>query len=57
MAFPVRGLLIATVTSSLLYFAGFPVWAAVAFGTLGFLRMGGLHYTKIVVKTLPRDLW
>ena len=57
MAFPVKALLAAAVTCSLLYLVGFPGWAALAFGTLVFLKMGGLQYTKIVVKTLPRDLW
>jgi len=57
MAFPGKGLLVGAVTGSFLYFVGFPGWVAVAFGVLGFLGMGGLHYSKLVVKTLPRDIW
>ena len=57
MAFPSKGLLVGAVTGSFLYLVGFPGWVAVAFGVLGFLGMGGLHYSKLVVKTLPRDIW
>ena len=57
MAFPGKGLLVGAVTGSFLYLAGFPEWFALAFAALGFLGMGGLHYCKLVVKTLPRDLW
>ena len=56
MAFPVKGLVAAAATGAFLYLADFPGLAALAFGTLVFLGMGGLRYCKLVVKTLPRDL-
>lgn len=44
-------------TGSFLWLFGFPGWAAMAFGTMGFLGMGGLKFAKLVYKTFPRDLW
>lgn len=57
MAFPVKGLTAAAATGAFLFLAGFPMWAALVFGMLVFLGMGGLGYCKLVVKTLPRDVW
>ena len=57
MAFPLKGLVTAAATSAFLYLVDFPGVAALAFGTLLFLGMGGLRYCKLVVKTLPRDFW
>lgn len=57
MAFPIKGLMAAACTGAFLFLAGFPMWAALVFGMLVFLGMGGLGYCKLVVKTLPRDVW
>ena len=57
MAFPLKGLVAGAATSAFLYLVDFPGVAALAFGTLVFLGMGGLRYCKLVVNTLPRDFW
>ena len=57
MAFPSKAVVGGVATSSFLWLFGFPGWAAMAFGALGFLGMGGLKFTQLVIKTFPRDLW
>jgi len=57
MAFPTRGLVIGIIATVFLWMIGFPAWVAGLFGTMGFLGMGGLVFVKLVIKTLPTDLW
>ena len=52
-----RAVTVAGVTGGLLYLFGFPGWISFGICVVAFLSTGGVVYAKIVVKTLPRDLW
>jgi hypothetical protein len=36
---------------------GRPVVVSLVAGVLIFMATGGLHYTRMVIKYLPRDVW
>ena len=57
MQFPRKGVLGGVAATFFLWLIGFPPWAALLFGTMAFLGMGGLKYIRLVVKILPKDLW
>ena len=57
MAFPTKALLTGAATGLVMRIFGVPTWFSVAFGSLTFMAMGGLLYIKLILKTLPRDLW
>ena len=56
MAFPGRALGITAATGLLLYLFGFPSRAAIGLCLVTFL-VTGRAYTKLFIKTFPRDLW
>ena len=50
-------LALATAFSSAAYVFGAPGWAVGAIGLLvGFFGLGGLEFSRLAYKTLPRDL-
>ena len=57
MQFPRKGVIGGVTTAVFLWLFGFPSWAALLFGTIVFLRMGGVQYMRLVMKFLPKDLW
>ena len=57
MAFPTKALLTGAATGLVMRIFGLPTWFSVAFGSLTFMATGGLLYIKLILKTLPRDLW
>ena len=57
MQFPRKGVIGGVAAAVFLWLFGFPPWAALLFGTMAFLGMGGLQYIRLVVKTFPTDLW
>ena len=57
MAFPTKAFVTGLITGVVMRVFGVPTWLSLFFGTMTFMGMGGLLYTKLVFKTLPRDLW
>ena len=57
MQFPRKGVIGGVTTVVFLWLFGFPSWSALVFGTIVFLRMGGVQYMRLVMKFLPKDLW
>ena len=58
MAFPKIALLSGLCAGLvMLVVLGRPTVISVATGVLLFMAMGGLQYTRMVVKYLPRDIW
>ena len=56
MQFPRKEVIGGVAANVFLWLFGFPPWAALLFGTMAFLGMGGLEYFRLVMKTLPKDL-
>lgn len=56
MPFPTKGAAVSVGGGVFLYLYGFPLTIAAALGLVGFLVMGGLDFTRVVSKTLSRDL-
>ena len=57
MVFPTKALLTGVALGVVMRIFGVPTLVSLAFGSLTFMATGGLLYTKLVLKTLPRDLW
>ena len=57
MAFPKMSVLSGLVTSVVFLVLGRPVVISLIAGVLIFMATGGLQYTRMVIKYLPRDLW
>ena len=57
MAFPTKAAVTGVITGLVMRVFGVPTYIALFFGIMTFMGMGGLLYTKLVFKTLPRDLW
>lgn len=57
MHFPRKGVVGGVAVTVSLWLFEVPPWAALLFGTMVFLRMGGIQYIRMVVKALPKDLW
>ncbi len=54
--FPKRGLLCGVAGATICYLCELPGLVAVIIGVVTFLGMGGWSYSRIILKTLPRDL-
>ena len=54
--FPFRNLVYAVAICFFLQVMGFSVTSAIVISFLIFLRMGGILFFKLLVRTLPRDL-
>lgn len=58
MAFPTRALVIGIATGlAMMWMLSVPSLVSLVLGVLTFMGMGGLQYTTMVIKFLPRDLW
>ena len=57
MQFPLKAVIGGVAATVFLWLFGFPPWAALLFGTMAFLGMGGVQYIRLVARTLPMDLW
>ena len=57
MAFPKLALLTGIVTLLVMRILGVPSLISLALGAVIFMAMGGMQYTRVVIKYLPRDLW
>ena len=57
MVFPTKAAVTGFATGLLMRVFGVPTWLSFFFGSIAFMCTGGLHYFRLVVKTLPRDLW
>ena len=57
MAFPKLALLTGIATLLVMRVLGVPSLISLALGAVIFMAMGGMQYTRVVIKYLPRDLW
>ena len=57
MAFPKMAVLSGLGAGLLMLVLGWSILVSLVAGVLLFMAMGGLQYTRMVIKYLPRDIW